>query len=120
MKTIGYLQGIDPDLLTRLNLEGLGTLPLGNGWDNHGKYINHLTPKDGVNAVVGHLHKVIPPEVTNQPRLDILFACLAHDIPVYLIVPDGMQDKAREWLGDEEGRINLIEAKEVMTKLKKI
>jgi hypothetical protein len=31
-----------------------------------------------------------------------------------------MQDKAREWLGDDEGRINFIESKEAMTKLKQI
>ncbi|MBD3371429.1 MAG: hypothetical protein GF403_01780 [Candidatus Coatesbacteria bacterium] len=120
MKTIGYLQGVEPELLTRLNLEGLGTLPLGNGWDNHGKYINHLTPKDGVDAVVGYLHKVVSPDVsTNKPKLDILFSCLTHSIPVYLIVPKEQHENARKWIGDDENRLHFIDPAEVFEALRK-
>lgn len=113
MVTVGYLEGTDPTILTKLYLKGIGTLPLGNGWDNHGKYVNHLTTTDGVDAVIGYLHKIIPPAFEGKLNLDILFACIAHGIPVYLMVPRGLQEKAMKWLGGDAGKVNLVDPAEV-------
>jgi len=49
---VGYFEGTDPLLLTKLSAEGIETLPIGNTWDGHRKYVNHLS-KDEVNVVVG-------------------------------------------------------------------
>jgi hypothetical protein len=95
MKKVGYLEGTDPALLAKLVMTGHGTLPLGNGWDNHGKYINHLAKEDKVDAVIGYLHKVFPPDKAVQGPGDMLFACRAHKIPVYLLVPKEDQKEAK-------------------------
>lgn len=112
MVTVGYLEGTDPTILAKLYLKGIGTLPLGNGWDNHGKYVNHLTTADGVDAVLGYLHKIIPPAFEGKLNLDILFACIAHGIPVCLMVPRGLQEKAMKWLGGDAGKVNLVDSAE--------
>ena len=59
MATIGYLEGTDPLVLSRLAVKGIGTLPLSNGFDNHGKFINTITEHDQISLVVGYLHKIM-------------------------------------------------------------
>ncbi len=113
MAIVGYLEGTDPLLLTRLAVQGIGTLPLSNGFDMHGKYINHLTRQDGVSVVVGYLHKVLPtPGMTLTPR-DLLFACMTHGIPVVLIAEKSSHEQARLLLGEAAGHVRLADPAEV-------
>jgi hypothetical protein len=113
MRIVGYLEGTDPAVLTKLYMKGIGTLPLGNGWDNHGKYVNHLTPADDVDAVIGYLHKIVPPAFEGRLNIDTLFACTTHGIPVYLMVPGELHGKARDWLGEDAAKVNLVDPDEV-------
>jgi hypothetical protein len=113
MKIIGYLEGTDPELLGKLVLDGHGTLPLGNGWDGHGKYINHLTKDDKVDAVVGYLHKIFPPEGTVEGPRDVLFSCRVHKIPVYLIVPKEKHKAAQTYLKHMAEGVTLVDPSEV-------
>ena len=46
MKIIGYMLGTDPEVLTQLLLEGYETLPLSNGYDNHGNNEKHNKAND--------------------------------------------------------------------------
>lgn len=119
MKTIGYLEGTDSALLAKLVLAGHGTLPLGNGWDNHGKYINHLTANDKVDAVVGYLHKVFPPESATQGPGDMLFACRSHKIPVYLLVSKEDQEEAKACLKTIGEGVTLVDPAEAFSVLTK-
>ncbi len=117
MAIVGYLEGTDPLLLTRLAVQGIGTLPLSNGFDMHGKYINHLTRQDGVSVVVGYLHKVLPtPGMTLTPR-DLLFACMTHGIPVVLIAEKSSHEQARLLLGEAAGHVRLADPAEVYSVL---
>ena len=63
MKIVGYLDGTDGLFLTNLAIKGVDTLPLSNGWDNHGKYLGHITKQDNIALVVGYLHKVFNREL---------------------------------------------------------
>ncbi len=109
MAIVGYLEGTDPLLLTRLAVQGIGTLPLSNGFDLHGKYINHLTRQDGISVVVGYLHKVLPtPGMTITPR-DLLFACMTHGIPVVLIAEKALQEQAYRLLGEAVAYVRLVD-----------
>jgi len=117
---IGYLEGTDPDLLAKLVLDGHGTLPLGNGWDNHGKYINHLTPQDKVNAVVGYLHKIFPPDGGAEGPLDILAACRNQKIPVYLIVVRAKHEAAKAYLKKVGEGVILVDPSDVYDELTKL
>jgi len=109
MATVGYLEGTDPLILTRLAAAGIGTLPLSNGFDMHGRYVNHLTKQDGVTAVVGYLHKVLPYNGAPVTPRDLLFACLTHDITVLLIVGRAEQEAARKLLGEVRDRVQLVD-----------
>ncbi len=109
MATIGYLEGTDPVVLTRLAAKGVGTLPLSNGFDTHGKYVVHLTPQDGVSVIVGYLHKVLPVNGVNVTPRDLLFACVTHEIPVLLIVEKQFHDSARGRLGEVCDRVKLVD-----------
>jgi len=120
---IGYFEGTDPLLLSKLAAEGVETLPVANTWDGHGKMVNHLT-KGEVNIVVGYLHKVIPAEPLRTAALpimvdNILSACKVHDIPVLLIVPAALREKAEKILSGTEVKIQIVSPEQVETEIRK-
>jgi len=120
---IGYFEGTDPLLLSKLAAEGVETLPVANSWDGHGKMVNHLT-KGEVNVVVGYLHKVIPAEPLRTSALPImvdnlLSACNVHNIPVLLIVPAALREKAETILTGTEVKIHVISPEQVETEIRK-
>lgn len=109
MAIVGYLEGTDPLVLTKLAAKGMGTIPLSNGFDNHGRYINHLTSQDGISVVIGYLYKVLPTSVMTLTPRDLLFACLTNEIPVLLIAEKPDHKKARALLGDVADRVALVD-----------
>jgi hypothetical protein len=120
---IGYFEGTDPLLLSKLAADGVETLPVANTWDGHGKMVNHLT-KGEVNVVVGYLHKVIPAEPLRTSALpimvdNILSACKVHDIPVLLIVPAALREKAEKILSGTEVKIHIVSPEQVETEIRK-
>lgn len=98
MKVIGYMEGTDSVLLTNLMLEGYETIPLANGWDNHGKYIAHVNRTDNIVLVVGYLHKFIPVAKEFTIGDEILSSLRAHKIPLVFIVPKDKQAQANQHL----------------------
>ncbi len=95
---IGYLGGTDPMFLSHCAALGIDTIPLSNGWDNHGKYIGLLSRQDNVSLVVAPLHKLIaPPEMKQKPG-DFLRTCKLHKIPVLVVCPAGVLARARKKL----------------------
>ena len=123
MGRVGYFEGTDPLLLSTLAAEGVETLPIANTWDGHGKPVNHLS-KGEVNVVVGYLHKVIPTEEARtslfQLMLDnMLAACKIHNIPVLLIVPTILREKAKKLLGDTGPSIHIVTPEEVEAQVRK-
>ena len=123
MARVGYFEGTDPLLLTKLAAEGVETLPVANTWDGHGKYVNHLS-KGEVNVVVGYLHKVIPAESVRTSSLSLMIdnmlsACKVNDIPVLLIVPATLQDKAKKVLGDIGPNVHIVALEELEAQIRK-
>jgi hypothetical protein len=108
MKVLGYLEGTDPNTLTSVVLEGYETLPLSNGWDNHGKHLTLLNPADNISLVVGSLHKFIRLE-----DMSIFAAMLAtvkaYDIPVIFIVPKAMHERAVNLIKDKDLRFKFVD-----------
>ena len=123
MARIGYFEGTDPLLLSRLAADSIETLPVANTWDGHGKMVNHLT-RGEVNVVVGYLHKVIPAEPLRTAALpimvdNILSACKVHDIPVLLIVPAALREKAEKILSGTEVKIQIVSPEQVEAEIRK-
>jgi len=109
MAVVGYLEGTDPLVLTKLAAKGFDTAPVSNGFDSHGKYINHLTPQDGISVVIGYLHKILPiPGTALTPR-DLLFACLTHEIPVLLVAERSDHEGATQLLGEVAESVRLVD-----------
>ncbi|MBD3168365.1 MAG: hypothetical protein GF307_02705 [candidate division Zixibacteria bacterium] len=95
MKTVGYLEGTNSEVLTQLFLGGHETIPLSNGWDGHGKNITHLSKADNIDVVIGYLHKFIP--VTPAYSMtDMLTAVKVNKIPIIFIVPKDLQESAKK------------------------
>jgi hypothetical protein len=113
MAIVAYLEGTDPVVLTRLAAQGIGTIPVSNGFDDHGKYVNHLTSQDGVSVVMGYLHKVMPTSVVTMTPRDILFACVTQNIPVLLIAEKPDHAKARKLLGEAADYVRLVDPAEI-------
>ena len=113
MAVVAYFEGTDPLVLTKLAAEGIGTIPVSNGFDDHGKYVNHITSGDGVSVVIGYLHKVLPTSVRTMTPRDLLFACVTLDIPVLLIAERSDHEKAKELLGDVAGHVRLVDPGEL-------
>ncbi len=115
---IGYFCGTDPMVLTRLAAEGIGTIPLSNGWDDHGKYVAHVTPADGFSAIIGPFHKVMAaPGDPVCPR-DILSPAIDAGIPIILVAPFDVQEKARALLGKRE--VKLIMPEDLWDEMKQL
>ena len=87
MALIGYFEGTDSQLLTRLVARGHDTLPLGNGVDNYGLYVHDISKKDGIDVVVGYLHKAMTNKGETITTEEVLSACTKLEIPVLLMIP---------------------------------
>jgi len=96
MKTVGYLLGTDPEVLSRLVCMGYQTLPLGNGIDNHGKHIGFITIADHINLIVGYIHKVTPHSSFNISTRDLLNPAIIHEIPMLLVAPRDKIEEAKK------------------------
>jgi hypothetical protein len=106
---VGYLEGVDPLVLTRLALSGVGTLPVSNGFDNHGKYINNITERDEVDLVVSYLHKLLGPRRQGFFLEEMLSACRDCGIPLLVLVPRDEQSVARQALAKVSDLVTLVD-----------
>jgi hypothetical protein len=113
MANVGYLEGTDPQVLTRLAVRGIGTVPISNGFDGHGKYINHLVPGDHIAVVVGYLHKLLPTPERVMTAKDLLFSCMTHNIPILLIAGKADHVAAEKALGDAGQYVQLADPADV-------
>lgn len=118
MARVGYFEGTDPLLLSKLAAEGVETLPVANTWDGHGKYVNHLS-KGEVDVVVGYLHKVVPAEQERMGPADLLFACKVHNIPVVLVVSGDLREKAKKILGDAGPNVQVVTPEELEAQIRR-
>jgi len=110
---VGYMEGMDGQLLTNLVVEGIDTLPVSNGWDNHGKTLGHITPADNISLIVGYLHKVFSRGM-NVTAKDVLYNCVLHKLPIMLLVPKCNWAAAKEILGEVANSITLVDPDEAL------
>ena len=113
MATVGYLEGTDPLVLTRLAARGVGTLPLSNGFDNHGKFITSVSGRDGLDIVVGYLHKFTRTQRQGFRPRDLLQPCFDCGITVMVVVPRDDQALARQALGPVSDAVRLVDPEQI-------
>lgn len=113
MKVVGYMEGTDPVALTRLVVEGIETLPLSNGWDNHGKHLTLLNPADNISIVVGNLHKFL--RLEDETIFNAMLATVkAYDITVLFVVPKDLHGKAAKVVKSDDLKYKFVDPSELV------
>ena len=111
MKTVGYFDGIDSVLLTKIAASGFCTMPLGNEWDNHGKIAGNLQPGE-VDLIISPLYKILPPagfvERVIPYTMDLLYPAKVSNIPVLVIVPEEFHEKGKNLLGEVAEFVKIV------------
>jgi hypothetical protein len=120
MATIGYLEGTDPLVLSRLAAREVGTLPVSNGIDNHGKFVTNVSERDGIDAIVGYLHKITRTQQQGFFPRDLLQPCLDSGIPILIVVPEADQPMARQVLGAFAQEVVLVDPGRLYTEIARI
>jgi hypothetical protein len=111
MKTVGYMEGTESELLTRLTVAGHDTLPLSNGWDNHGREVGLLTPHDDVALIVGYLHKFL--RITDERLTESMLSSVKiYKIPVVFIAPKDIQNQAEGFISNLGIKYSFVEPSE--------
>ena len=118
MAKVGHFEGTDSLVLAKLSAEGIETIPVSTAVNAPGRYVNHLK-KGEVDVVVGYLHKVIPRDKVNERPSDILNACTVHNIPVLLVAPTEVREKAQKLLGDIGPNVTVVAPGEVESQIMK-
>ena len=116
MKIVGYTEGVDSLFLSHLACRGYGTIPLGNGVDNHGKFIKLITKSDDISLVVTYFHKILGVPTYNITCEDLLFPCKSLNIPALIIVPREHFNRAHEILCGLEDHIVLVDPEDLLEK----
>jgi hypothetical protein len=117
---IGYLEGTDPLWLTTLVAQGYDTIPVSNGYDNHGKNLRLYNEHNRDALVIGYLHKVITPAFSEATPADILHGCLTHHVPVLLACPQALQAGAATRLGGLAAKVQLVEPEQMVTAIERM
>ena len=122
MKTVGYLEGTDPEFLTKLVCMGYKTLPIGNEIDNHGKNIAFISIADKVDLIVGYLHKVSPLPTMTKSLKEYLTPGIIHQIPILLLAPKETLAHAKKIVSEATTSpyIKVIDYKNLMDESMKI
>jgi len=99
MANIGYLAGIEPDVLDELAMLGHRLVPLGTGADNHGKSLTCITKYDQIDLVVLRYHKlaeVASACTTASSQSDVFDISERSETPLLVVTStetmDGLED----------------------------
>jgi hypothetical protein len=98
-RNVGYLSGTDSATLSQLAASGVNTIPLSNGWDNHGKYIEAVTVSDNLGAIIGYFHKLVAPSEAQTSPSGFMDAARIHKIPVVVVCPANVMTQAKGIIG---------------------
>jgi len=116
-KDIGYFEGTDSTLLTALVCEGFDTIPVSNGYDNHGRHVQLINHENKPDLLIGYVHKVFAPD-DGDPNYttyqDIFHTCRIYGVPVLLEVPRKLQDKARALFQDVPDVVQFVDPDDML------
>ncbi|MCL1602136.1 MAG: hypothetical protein M3112_11510 [Actinomycetia bacterium] len=123
-KIIGYFDGTESALLTNLVCEGYDTMPISNGFDNHGMNVRIINKENRVDVLVGYLHKIYSPKgstpagaVTYQ---DVFHVCRTFDIPLVLQVDSHLHDEARALMADAPPCVLFVDPSDALEKVRQL
>ena len=117
-KVVGYFAGTDSTLLTALVCADHDTVPISNGFDNHGMNVRIINNENRVDVLIGYVHKIFAPADSTQPGgvtyEDIFHVCRTFNIPLLLEVHNGLQEKARSLFTNIPDVVQFIDPSEML------
>ncbi|MDH3259963.1 MAG: hypothetical protein OEM81_06075 [Acidimicrobiia bacterium] len=116
-KDIGYFEGTDSTLLTALVCGGYDTIPVSNGYDNHGRHVQLINQENKPDLLIGYVHKVFAPD-NGDPNYttyqEIFHTCRIYGVPLLLEVPLELQEKARGLFGDVPDVVQFVDPADML------
>lgn len=123
-KIVGYFEGTDSTLLTALVCDGHDTVPISNGFDNHGMHVRIINKQNKVDLLIGYVHKIFAPEDSAQPGgvtyEDIFHVCRTFNIPLLLEVRSDRQQAARDLFNDIPDVVEFVDPDDIFEKARTI
>jgi len=124
-KNVGYFEGTDSALLTDLVCNGYDTVPISNGFDNHGMHVRIINNENRIDVLVGYVHKIYASDddvqsggvVTYQ---DVFHVCRTFDIPLVLIVHRELHDKARKLFTEIPDVVEFVDPQDMLSRVRDI
>ena len=117
-KSIGYFEGTDSTLLTGLVCSGHDTIPVSNGRDNHGQHVRLINDQNRFDLLIAYVHKIFAPEdlqPSDATYQDVFHLCRIYSIPLLLEVPEALQPRARELLGDPPDIMRFVDPGDMLS-----
>jgi hypothetical protein len=123
-KTVGYFEGTDSTLLTDLVCDGYDTVPISNGFDNHGMHVRIINNENRVDVLVGYVHKIFATQddaqtgsVTYQ---DIFHVCRTFQVPLILEVHTRLHEKAKALFDDIPDVVEFVDPSQMYPRVSEI
>ena len=104
-------------MLTALVCDGHDTLPVSNGFDNHGSPVRLINDENRYDVLISYLHKIYAPEdhePTQPTYQDIFHLCRTYSIPLLLEVPEALQERAAELLEDMPDIVQFVDPSDML------
>ena len=123
-KIVGYFEGTDSTLLTALVCDGYDTVPISNGFDNHGMHVRIINNENKVDLLIGYVHKIFAPEDSVQAGgvtyEDIFHVCRTFEIPLLQEVHENLQQKARDLFNEIPDVVEFVDPAAILPLARKI
>ena len=123
-KVVGYFAGTDSGVLTGLVCDDVDTVPISNGFDNHGMNVRIINNENRVDVLIGYVHKIFAPEDSVQPGgvtyQDIFHVCRTFEIPLLLEVDADLHEKADALFGGTPPCVTLVDPSEMLAKTREV
>jgi len=116
-KRVGYFDGTDSNLLTALICAGHDTMPIANGLDNHGQHARLINDDNRYELLLAPLYKIYAPEEHDGDTVtcqDMFRICGTYSIPLLIAVPDDLQSRAIEIVGEIPDVVRLVDPGEML------
>lgn len=123
-KIVGYFEGTDSTLLTDLVCDGHDTVPISNGFDNHGMHVRIINNENKVDILVGYVHKIFAPEDSvsagGVTYADIFHVCRTFEIPLLLEVHAELQERAKALFTDTPEVVEFVDPEDILARARSI
>ncbi len=119
-RSVGYFEGTDSRLLTGLICLGCDTIPVSNGFDNHGRHIRSIHETSRFDLLIAYLHKIYAPSGSVTTYQDILHVCRVYEMPLLIEVPEELQEQATRVLGEVPDFVTLVDPDRALAAARRI